>query len=134
MKKLTKEQQELIKKNHFLIQELGRMQELYFETLSDELGLNKKGNDLLFDFLFNQPEDKESFEDYLQKLGRKLEGVVFTKFSIDDEVKVVYPSPVFYGRTGRIIDVEIRSGDVIYTMQEWNGTNHEFYEDQIESN
>lgn len=64
---ITGEHEDLIWKNKQFIQELTNIQELYFDTLVDEMGLTKRGGEFLFDFIFNHKDEKDSFEEYLEK-------------------------------------------------------------------
>lgn len=69
-KEITGEDEDLIYKNLKFIQELTRVKELYFETLVAELGLNKKGEDWLFDYIYNSEYDtSEDFPSYLENYG-----------------------------------------------------------------
>ena len=65
---ITKEHEDLIYRNRAFIQELGRVQDLYYETLTTELGLSDKSEEFLFDYIYNSGEET-SFEEYLAKFG-----------------------------------------------------------------
>lgn len=73
---MTEEQNELIKKNKLFIEELTNVQNLYFSTLVEELNLNDRGDDFLFDYIYNNSSDKKTFEEYLKDYGRTLEEVL----------------------------------------------------------
>jgi hypothetical protein len=69
---LTLEQRQLIGNTKYLIRELQNIQDLYFDTLVDELKISEDGNGWLFDFIFN--EDKPiTLEEYLSRYDTKLE-------------------------------------------------------------
>lgn len=65
---MNKPEEEIYRVQKF-IQELSKVQDLYFEQLVESLGLNKEGEDFLFDFIFNETSEK-TFEEYLQNYGR----------------------------------------------------------------
>ena len=65
---ITKEHENLISKYRWSIQELGRVQDLYYETLTTGLGLSDKAEEFLFDYIYNSGEET-SFEEYLAKFG-----------------------------------------------------------------
>ena len=62
--KITGKQEDDIYKTKQFIQELSNVQELYFNTLAEEMNLNQAGNDWLYDFIFNHTVP-ETFEEYL---------------------------------------------------------------------
>ena len=69
-KDLTGEDEDLIFKNFQFVQELTRVQELYFDTLVAELELNEKGEDWLFDYIYNSVyETSEDFPSFLENHG-----------------------------------------------------------------
>jgi hypothetical protein len=49
--------------------ELTFVQDVYFKGLITELGLTDEGKDLLFDYIFNETEEK-FFTEYLKKHGK----------------------------------------------------------------
>jgi hypothetical protein len=49
-----------------------------YEKLSQDLRLNERGKDLLFDYLYNCDEDIE-FEDYVNRFGSEYEAIAFKK-------------------------------------------------------
>ncbi len=51
------------------INELESVQTFYYNQLLLELNLNQKGDDLLFDYVFNS-DHKDTFEEYLEKMGK----------------------------------------------------------------
>ena len=73
--KFTEADKKLIDKNKIFIKELTKVEDMYFETLCSEIGLNYVGNDLMFDFIYNDHEDL-SFEEYMEKYYQK-EGEIF---------------------------------------------------------
>lgn len=63
------EHEDLIFKNREFIQELSRVQDLYFETLMMELvddGFKDELGEHLFDYIYNCDEE-ETFDEYLDK-------------------------------------------------------------------
>lgn len=64
----THPEDEIYKVKQF-IKELSNVQELYFNTLCEELNLTKNGEEWLFDFVFNH-QDSETFEEYLSNYGK----------------------------------------------------------------
>jgi hypothetical protein len=68
-KEFTGEDEDMIYANRTFIQKLSDVQNLYFDTMCEELGLNQKGNELLFDYVFNSDDDKEDFLTYLDRYG-----------------------------------------------------------------
>ena len=66
--KITGEDEDLIFKNKQFISELTNVQSLYFNTLCEELELNKLGNEHMFDYIFNDNDDI-GFDEYLAKYG-----------------------------------------------------------------
>lgn len=51
------------------INELENVQTFYYNQLLLELDLNQKGDDFLFDYIFNS-DHKDTFEEYLEKMGK----------------------------------------------------------------
>jgi hypothetical protein len=130
---ITYGQSEDIKKCHYLIQSLAKVQEEYYQTLVEELGLNNRGGEYLFDFLFNQPEDKEGFDSYLQRLKIDAESI-FKKgvIKIGDNVKVLARAPL-RGREGEVIAKKpSKKGLTVFLIKEKNSTYHDFYEEELE--
>lgn len=67
--KLTGAHEDQIAKTREFIQELSRVQDLYYETLKTELNfLSAKGEEFLFDYIFNSGEEI-TFEEYLDKFN-----------------------------------------------------------------
>lgn len=64
------------------INELQLVQERSFKELSDSLNMNKKGEEFLFDYVFNNPSDSESsyddFSHFLQEFNLTFEEMVQT--------------------------------------------------------
>lgn len=58
---------DLIIKNRSFIQELSRVQELYYDTLKNELGLSDRAENLLYDYVFNENDENLSFTEYLAR-------------------------------------------------------------------
>lgn len=81
--KLTGEDEDLIFKNKTFIEELTKVQSLYFETLCGELELNDLGNEHMFDYIFND-HDGIGFDEYLGKYGVN-EEEIFEEWDIVDE-------------------------------------------------
>jgi hypothetical protein len=67
-KELKGEHEDLIFKNREFIKEIEKVQDLYFETLVLELGLNDKGEEWLFDYIYNGDLGL-SFSEYLTDYG-----------------------------------------------------------------
>lgn len=65
--KIQPTHEDLIYKNREFIQELAKVQDLYFSTLCEEMGLTERGVDWLFDYMFNEHDDCEDFEHHLEK-------------------------------------------------------------------
>ena len=57
------------------LNELSKIQDRYFETLSQDLNLSEEGEGWLFDFIFNSDEedDKMLFTEFLQSKNKKYE-------------------------------------------------------------
>ena len=68
--KLTGADEDLIFKNKKFIEELSNVQNLYFETLCEDLELNEIGNDYMFDYIFND-HNGIGFDEYIEKYGFK---------------------------------------------------------------
>lgn len=66
--KLTGEDGDLIFKNKTFIAELTNVQTMYFDFLCDQLELNDRGNDHMFDYIFND-HGEIGFDEYLGKYG-----------------------------------------------------------------
>ena len=58
------EHEDLIWKNREFIKELSNVQELYYNTLVQELNLTERIEGLLFDFIYND-DGQITFEEYL---------------------------------------------------------------------
>ena len=65
---ITASHEDLIYRNRAFIQELGRVQDLYYDTLKNELELSDKAEEFLYDYVYNSGEEI-SFEEYLTKFG-----------------------------------------------------------------
>jgi hypothetical protein len=64
-----------IYKDKEFITELSRVGELYFSSLVDSLGLDERGEELLFDYIYN--EDKSiDFEEYLGRFSLQYEDLL----------------------------------------------------------
>lgn len=68
-KEFTGEDEDMIYANKTFIQKLSDVQNLYFDTMCAELGVNEKGKDWLFDYVFNCDDKKEDFLTYLDRYG-----------------------------------------------------------------
>lgn len=56
------------------INNLQTVEQEKFDALSNELHMNKRGDDFLFDYIFNSGQDtKESFGEYLEGFGTTIE-------------------------------------------------------------
>jgi hypothetical protein len=74
MKKMHPE--DLIHKIKTFINELQEVQNVYFNTLVNDLKLNKDGDEFLFDYIYNCcDENFDDFEHYLQTFGKKYNDV-----------------------------------------------------------
>lgn len=77
---MNRHPEDLIYENKKFISELSKVQDLYFTTLVEELGLNKDGEEWLFDYIYNASDESyESFEHYLEQHGRKYEEFISIK-------------------------------------------------------
>jgi hypothetical protein len=68
-KEFTGEDEDMIYANKTFIRKLADVQDLYFNTMCEEIGVNVKGNDWLFDYVFNCDDEKEDFLTYLDRYG-----------------------------------------------------------------
>jgi hypothetical protein len=68
-KEFTGEDEDMIYANKTFIQKLSDVQSLYFDTMCEEIGVNQKGNDWLFDYVFNCDDETEDFLTYLDRYG-----------------------------------------------------------------
>jgi len=70
--------EDVIYKIKNFINELQTVQNTYFEKLVTDLGLNKEGEDWLFDYIYNTTEEDkyEDFEHYLQDYKKTYENFV----------------------------------------------------------
>lgn len=66
---MGEEQLKLLGDTKFMISELSKMQELYFDTLMNELGVIEGEEDWFFNYVFNHTDDK-SFIEYLEGHGK----------------------------------------------------------------
>ena len=64
--KITGAQEDLIFKTREFIQELAKVQDLYYDNLKKELNLAKEIEDFLFDYIYNWDEPT-CFEEHLEK-------------------------------------------------------------------
>lgn len=71
---MEEEQLKLIDNTKFMIGELSKMQELYYDTLLNELGSIEGEEDWFFDYVFNHTDDK-SFSEYLENYGKSITDV-----------------------------------------------------------
>ncbi len=68
--KITGEIEDHVWFHKLMIQELGRIQEVYFEKLKEKTGIRgRREEDLLFDHVFNSGSE-EGFSEYLRKLNQ----------------------------------------------------------------
>lgn len=58
-----------IKKVRDFVTELQFVEHIYFDGLTQELGLTDEGKDWMFDYIFNQTES-ETFSEYLKNYGK----------------------------------------------------------------
>jgi hypothetical protein len=58
-----------------LISDLSRIQNEEFDDLVKTLGLNKLGNEWLFDYVFNYDEP-ETFEEHLLRYNRRMDEMI----------------------------------------------------------
>jgi len=65
------------------INELQTVQETYFNELVSNLNLTERGDEFLFDYIYNETEDQEDFSTYLQNLNIEFESLVKPNFSSD---------------------------------------------------
>lgn len=62
------------------INELQKVQEEYFIKLSKDLNLTKEGEEWLFDYVYNEPDDTyDGFDLYLEDFKKKYENMVNTE-------------------------------------------------------
>lgn len=66
---MEEEQLKLLDNTKFMISELSKIQELYFDTLLNELGSIEGEEDWFFDYVFNHTDGK-SFVEYLEDHGK----------------------------------------------------------------
>lgn len=60
--------EDAIYKERMLIQEFQRMLDRRFENLAQDLRLTEEGENLLFDYIYNNGDEDIEFEDYLSRL------------------------------------------------------------------
>lgn len=60
--------EDAIYKERMLIQEFQRMLEKRFDNLVQDLRLTEEGENLLFDYIYNNGDEDIEFEDYLGRL------------------------------------------------------------------
>jgi hypothetical protein len=71
-----KEEQIILLNNiKYLVGEMSKIQTQYFDILLDNLDLLEDGEDWLFDYIFNQTTEQNSFEEYLEGYGKKLSDI-----------------------------------------------------------
>lgn len=70
---------DLILRNRDFIQELGKVQDLYYESLKAELGLSDEAEEFLWDYIFNDISG-QSFEEFLSEYGTVNDNIVKTKY------------------------------------------------------
>jgi hypothetical protein len=58
------------------VKELTNVQEKYFDDLCAFLKLNKTGEDFLFDYIHNAPEEYDGFDHYLEEYGKTFKEMV----------------------------------------------------------
>lgn len=71
MSKKTDHPEDLIFEVKTFVNQLSEVQEERFLRLAERLGLNERGRDLLFDYVYNC-EDPVCFDEYLAALGVSL--------------------------------------------------------------
>ena len=71
---LTLEQKQLIGNTKYLIGELQNIQNVYFDTLVNELDISENGADWLFDYIFNSGHPI-TFEEYLLDYDKNLNSI-----------------------------------------------------------
>ena len=71
---MEQEQLKLLDNTKFMIGELSKIQELYFDILLDELDIVEDKEDWVFDYIFNHTDEK-SFTEYLEDHGKKLSDI-----------------------------------------------------------
>ena len=64
-----KHSEDKIYKIKAFVKELNVVQDTYFESLCEDLGMTDEGRDWLFDYIFNNSEP-ETFEEYLIKCDK----------------------------------------------------------------
>ena len=65
-----------MEKTKYLIQELSNIQDLYFSTLVDEVGVFEEEEDWVFDYVFNKNDDYKTFEDFLARYGKTIDEII----------------------------------------------------------
>ena len=60
------------------IQRLHRHLDSVYDLLANDLRLNQKGQDFLFDYVFNEDSNDIEFEEYLDKYGVKYEDIAIS--------------------------------------------------------
>ena len=60
------------------IQRLHRHLDSIYDLLANDLRLNQKGQDFLFDYVFNEDSNDIEFEEYLDKYGVKYEDIAIS--------------------------------------------------------
>ena len=69
---MNDEHVKMLEQTKYLITQLTNIQELYFDSLLDELNITLGGEDWVFDFIYNDKSD-DSLESYLTKYGKTLQ-------------------------------------------------------------
>ena len=72
---MKEKQIELLNNIKYLVGEMSKIQTQYFDILLDNLDLLEDGEDWLFDYIFNQTTEQNSFEEYLEGYGKKLSDI-----------------------------------------------------------
>lgn len=97
--------EDLIYKVRVFVKELAKVQDEKFDALVETLGLNEKGEEWLWDYIFNSDEDtNESFEEYLDNYGLTYEGLLKENIPYNpakDEVVEKVLKDLFYKNSGR---------------------------------
>ena len=70
---MNKEQEKQLADTKLLINELSNIQDLYFSSLVDTLGVAEGAEELLYDYVFNV---NGSLEEYLKNLNKELSDVI----------------------------------------------------------
>ncbi len=67
---------ELMEKAKYLINELSKVQELYYDNLLDEINVVEGEEDWLFDYIFNLTVENSTFAEYLKEYGKEISDII----------------------------------------------------------